>query len=472
MRTAVIRSFITAVALAAAVPASAQAEAQYKHKDYFEHYEGTKTCLQCHQKEAEDFFHSQHYQWKGSAPHISNAKGRALGKMNTINDFCTSPANNWIGLVQNKEGDTITRGCSACHAGLGLKPSDQISESQLENIDCLQCHASGYRREVYRKKDGGWEWKPILWQNPEGLDSVAKRISLPKRSMCLRCHANSGGGPNFKRGDMEYILSDVDRDYDVHMGSNGVAFDCIQCHKGDDHRIRGRGTDLSANDMPSTVRCEDCHGSAPHKTNADLNRHVARVNCTVCHIPTFARTDPTDVVRDWSKPDFHEETDRYSATIQLAQNVMPVYLWFNGNTREQFLAEPLKKDTDGSIEMMVPEGSRSDPTSRIYAFKLHRATLPVLDGKQWVIPIEVEEFFQNGELDQAVKEAADKEYGIKNAQYRFHPTIRYMGIFHGVRPAKYALSCHDCHSVNSRMNWAQLGYKSDPAATAGGQGAP
>ena len=114
--------------------------------------------------------------------------------------------------------------------------------------------------------------------------------------------------------------------------------------------------------------------------------------------------------------------------------------------------------------MMVPEGSRADEGSKIFAFKVHRAKLPVLDGKGWLIPIEVEEFFQNGELDHAVKEAAESDYGVKNASYQFQPTIRYMGIFHGVRPVKYALSCKDCHGENSRMDWKQLGYGSDPAA--------
>ncbi len=445
-----------------AVPATAQTTTEYSHNNYFEHFEGTKTCLQCHEKEAETFFHSEHYQWQGTASHIINAKGRTLGKMNTINDFCTNPASNWIGAVKNKEGNVITRGCSACHAGLGVKPSATLSREQLENIDCLQCHASGYRRDVYEKSGGGWEWRSILWENQEGLDSVSKRISLPTRTMCLRCHASSGGGANFKRGDIEYKLADTNRDYDVHMGKDGANFQCIQCHKGDDHRISGRGTDISANDTPSTVRCEDCHKQAPHK-DARLNQHIARVNCTVCHIPTFARTDATDMLRDYSKPEYHQDTDRYTATIEKRKDVHPVYMWFNGDTREQLMGEPLMKDKHGNIEMMAPEGSREDQHSRVNAFKLHRATLPVLDKEGWVIPIEVEEFFQSGELDSAVKTAAESQYGVKNAKYHFENTARYMGIFHGVRPAKYALGCAECHGPKSRMNWKELGYAGDPS---------
>ena len=434
------------------------------HVDYFEHYEGTSTCLECHQKEAESFFHSQHYQWRGDAPNIVNARGRKLGKMNTFNDFCTSPAGNWIGVVRNSRGDVLTRGCSACHAGLGKMPSDTMSRAQLENIDCLMCHASGYRRDLFETANGGAEWRPILWANRDGLDSVSKRISLPTRAMCLRCHSASGGGPNFKRGDIEYALADPDRSYDVHMASNGKDMQCVTCHAGEDHRVRGRGTDLSGTDSPDRpLSCDtaECHGKAPHKADA-LNRHTSRINCTVCHIPTFARTDPTDMVRDWSRPAYHEDVDKYTATITLERDVRPVYTWYNGTTREQLLGEPAMRLADGSVGMMVPQGSRRDPNSRIYAFKLHRARLPILAQRNWLIPITVEQFFPNGKIDDAVRSAAREVYGIEDPRFTWTDTTRYMGIFHGVRPKSEALSCLDCHSAGGRMDWKQLGYAGDP----------
>jgi hypothetical protein len=191
------------VALAAGT--SPAARRTYSHQDdYFETYEGTSTCLECHEEEATSFFHSQHYQWQGDSPNIVNADGEKLGKMNTMNDFCTNPLASWIGNAVNTEGKVIAQGCSKCHAGLGLKPTAEISRAQLENIDCLICHASGYRRDAYQDADGNWEWRPILWKNQKGLDSISKRITRPERKMCLRCHSGAGGGPNFKRGDIEY----------------------------------------------------------------------------------------------------------------------------------------------------------------------------------------------------------------------------------------------------------------------------
>src|SRR6266542_1293176 len=292
--------------------AVAQEAKKYSHGEYFEHYQGTKTCMECHQKEAETFFHSHHYQWRGPAPDIVNAGGKQLGKLNLINDYCTSPTGNWIGLVKNSRGEVISRGCSACHAGNGKMPSERMDQEQLENIDCLICHASGYRRDLYENDKAEVEWRPILWKNKEGLDSVAKRISMPTRAMCLRCHAASGGGANFKRGDLEYKLADPDREFDVHMASERKNMQCVACHAGEDHRVRGRGTDLTGNEMPDNpLTCDSggCHGSAPHKVAA-LNRHAKRVNCSVCHIPSFAREEPTDMMRDWSRAVYNEEADR------------------------------------------------------------------------------------------------------------------------------------------------------------------
>ncbi len=436
----------------------------YSHTDYFEHYEGTKTCLTCHQKEAENFFNSQHYQWKGDAPQIINSNKQKLGKMNTFNDFCTSPRGNWIGFVKNSRGDVVSKGCSACHAGKGQLPVDTISKTQVENIDCLMCHASGYRRDLYQNDKGEYEWKPILWKNQEGLDSVAKRISSPTRVMCLRCHSASGGGPNFKRGDVEYTLADPTRDFDVHMATAGKNMQCVTCHAGKDHRVLGRGTDLSGSDTPDKqLTCDStaCHGSPPHKL-AVLNKHAESVNCTVCHIPKFARAEATDMIRDWSKPTYNAETDKYSATITLQKDVEPVYAWYNGFTRAQLPGESATRLADGSVGIMTPQGSREDVKAKIFAFKLHKGRLPLLTAKDWLIPITVEHFFSNGQIDPAVKSAAKEIYGIDNANYTWVDTTRYMGIFHGVQPKEQALKCMDCHGPKGRMDWKALGYKGNP----------
>lgn len=442
-------------------------ESKEPHSKYFENYEGTKTCLECHQKEAENFFHSQHYQWKGETPQLVNSEGKKLGKMNTFNDFCTSPQGNWIGLVRNSRGEVISKGCSSCHAGFGKLPTEVMTRDQLENIDCLMCHARGYNRDLVEIGEEEFEWRPILWKNKEGLNSVAKRISSPTRVMCLRCHSASGGGPNFKRGDLEYTLADPTRDFDVHMASEGKNMQCVSCHKGSDHRVPGRGVDLAATDLPGVqLACStsECHTSPPHK-NKVLNTHSETVNCTVCHIPKFARDEATDMARDWSKPVYVEDKDKYTATIHLQKDVTPVYAWFNGFTRAQMPGQPANMLPDGTAGIMIPQGSRDDPKSKIFAFKLHKGRLPILDDRKWLVPITVEHFFANGEIDPAVRSAAKNFYGLGDINYSWIETTRYMGIFHGVQPKEKALKCMDCHGKDSLMDWKALGYKGNPMTT-------
>jgi hypothetical protein len=166
--------------------------------------------------------------------------------------------------------------------------------------------------------------------------------------------------------------------------------------------------------------------------------------------------------RDWSAPVFKEDKGKYSATIRLEKNVVPVYAWFNGRSRMQLLEEQVARQADGSVGIVVPEGSRADPGSRIHAFKLHRGKLPVLAERQWLVPIVVEQFFADGNIDHAVREAAALTYGVKDTAFAWVDTIRYMGLFHEVQPKGEALECLDCHRPEGRLDWAALGYDGDP----------
>ena len=137
---------ILSTGLLFALPASG---AKNHHVRYVGDYEGTKTCLECHREEAEQFISSQHYQWEGGTPDLVNADGKRYGKMSMINDFCTNPSGHqWIGEVKNADGKVLAKGCSNCHAGLGKLPGTEVTDEELENVDCLICHASGYRRNL------------------------------------------------------------------------------------------------------------------------------------------------------------------------------------------------------------------------------------------------------------------------------------------------------------------------------------
>jgi cytochrome c len=246
------------------------------------------------------------------------------------------------------------------------------------------------------------------------------------------------------------------------MATSGNNLQCVDCHAGEDHRVRGRGTDLSGTDSPANpLFCTSCHDPKPHGTQA-LDHHTDRLNCTVCHITEFAKTDQTDMRRDWSTVVRNDIANKYSAAITFGTNVQPVYAWFNGNTRLMKMGDEVRYNDDGSVTIMAPQGSRKDKNAKINAFKLHEGVVPVWEQKQWLIPLAVDEFFIDGDLDKAVRDGAHAAYGVDDLTYKWVETRRLMGIFHEVRPASKALRCLDCHREGGRMDWKALGYGQDP----------
>lgn len=422
-------------------------------------YDGPKTCIECHDAEAADVFKSIHYQWKAATPNLSNGGGRLLGKLNSTNDFCTNPSVSWISILANDEGKVIGNGCSKCHVGLGVKPSPEMTQAQLENIDCLICHSANYRREVAKKPDGSLAWQPRALANPAQMLSIAQNVTKPSNEMCMRCHVGSGGGLNFKRGDLETAHIRADRDFDVHIGAN---MQCIQCHKFRNHQVQGAGTQMAGSEGEARPQCESCHKGKLH-ARAENDKHARRVACTTCHIATFARHDRTDVRRDWSHAEAVTGEGRFEPKIEFATNVKPVYAWWNGTGRVALLDEPVRPGANGKVGMYTPNGSRKDPKARIYAFKYHTAKIPIDNATRMMVPVQVGPVFKSGKVEAGVRGGAKAWLGREVGEIGWIETERYMGIFHEVQPREKALACKDCHEGGQRMDWKALGYSGDPA---------
>jgi hypothetical protein len=198
----------------------------------------------------------------------------------------------------------------------------------LENIDCLICHSDSYRRKVEAQADGSFRFAPAPDKmSVPLLEAITDIQGTPTRGTCVNCHSYAGGGCNNKRGDMEEEHRNPSTaSFDVHMASTalgGAGLVCIDCHTTSGHKIAGRGSDLQPTDLDVPVRCTNCHAARPHGSN-DIDKHTARVDCSVCHIPRFAKVATTDMLRDYSQPAVLDEAKRlYDPYIERAGNVIP-----------------------------------------------------------------------------------------------------------------------------------------------------
>lgn len=434
------------------------------HSTKFSVYEGTKTCLGCHAGQANDVFGSVHYQWTGDTSRAIelSAAGFNASKMGGINNFCIQPDMNWLTIFNKVDGTKGPGGCAICHAGLGLKPQPTVSQQQLENIDCLICHAPNYSRKVVQNVDGSFSLVPA-----DGVDvqSAAKAVTRPTRAMCMRCHQNSGGGNNYKRGDIESTMISCTKVYDVHMGADGQNFACQECHRTERHHMAGRGVDMRTLDSMRPLDCEVCHTQLPHRSTnanyADLNRHTDKVNCTVCHIPAFAKSIPTDMHRNWQVMELDTTKALYDPEMVKATNVMPKYFWFNGYTHFYKFKDAVTPDSRGVQKLAWPDGGFTDSAvrfSKLMAFKVHEGMQPKETSTNILLPLKNKIAFETGDIAAAIQAGASA-YGLAYTGHTFQATEQYMGIYHGVGPKTTALSCStgNCHG-SGRIDFASLGF--------------
>jgi len=437
------------------------------HAGRFTAFEGTKTCLTCHPTEAAAFHASVHYQWSGDASDSEGLDSPSAGKMGGINDFCIYPDINWLGTLKTVDGALVDGGCARCHTGLGARPSPIASQDQLENIDCLICHAPSYKRTL-QQVGSEFRFVPDTAKMSVSLLQAAVDLRLPGRDACLNCHTKAGGGDNFKRGDISEAHRNATTALDVHMAPSsqgGAGLECTGCHTTTAHRMAGRGVDMRQRDSDALLGCLTCHSNLPHD-DLRLNTHTTRVACNVCHVPVFAKGAPTDMRRDWSQPgEVSNVTRLVEPHMVMQSNVTPVYRFFNGRSRFYQFGSEAVPQANGLVLMAGPLGSRTEPGAKITAMKRHTGRQPIDPKTQYLLPLKIGIFFQTGDLATAVAEGI-AAVGWANNGYEFAETERFMGLYHEVAPASQALTCSSCHG-GKRLDFAALGYK--PLATRNGK---
>jgi octaheme c-type cytochrome (tetrathionate reductase family) len=417
----------------------------------------TKACQSCHTEAETQFHQSIHWTWKAD-----DVRGKAG---HSLNNFCIS-ANNMA-----------DKGCLSCHP------------SWDKSINCLVCHG---------QKDINWEEAfedlkalsaskdpeeaELVKEIQENIRTAAQSIGLPGRKNCGSCHFYGGGGDGVKHGDLDSSLTKPNKGLDVHMGTDGQDFRCTRCHTTKLHHIAGRiytvpaastRKSLVEDDLIAKITCESCHTATPHKSGSKPNDHTDKVACQTCHIPAFARVNPTKMSWDWSKAGKLKDGKPYKTTGESGKEdylsikgemkwekfVKPVYYWFNGSIESVTTKDPI--DPSKRVPVSQPFGNKNDPNSRIFPFKLHRGSqpydkvnktllAPLLSGNEgyWKT-LDWPSSLSKGQ--QALGLPFSGEFDFVETTYVFPTT-------HMVAPKENAVQCSECHVRNESRLAALSGF--------------
>jgi octaheme c-type cytochrome (tetrathionate reductase family) len=426
--------------------------------------EVTRACLACHTEAAKQVHKSKHWTWEFLNPDTH----QRLGKKNTINNFCTAIPSNY-------------EFCTACHVGYGWKDQNFDFAAQ-ENVDCLVCHDT---TGTYRKLPGlsghppyqDMEYPPHsgkIVKAPD-LKAVAQGVGKTGRQNCGACHFYGGGGDAVKHGDLDSSLRNPGRYLDVHMAKDGLNFSCGECHKTTGHEVPGsRYAPTAGNEKADAhmrgkpdgnpATCQACHTNAPHKQNARLNTHAVKIACQTCHIPEFARAQPTKMMWDWSTagkldkdgkpfklkdPAGHDAYDSKKGDFRYESNVIPEYIWFNG--RVDYTLRETKIDPNQTLRINTFHGSPDDGASKIWPIKRFVGKQPYDVGHNQLLVFHTygkddSALWSNFNWDKAI-EFGMKEIGAEySGKYAFVSTEMSWPITHMVAPKSDALRCEQCHA--------------------------
>ena len=328
---------------------------------------------------------------------------------------------------------------------------------------------------------------------------AAQTVHATTRQSCLNCHAGAAGADGAKRGDLsKELAASATTALDFHMSPQGADQTCSDCHSAGEHRVRGRGLDLRANDVPERFTCENsgCHTSQPHATTTtgtQLNRHTAKVACQTCHIPKYAKAGVgTEVARDWQDPHPSDSACNgrggWLPREDKGFNLTPSYNWFDGKSEVYYLGESLNGvptiplaanvassfgfaagepayvlgvptailSTTGAID---PKLGAKNATAKIYPMKEHWGKLA--SNGETLIGHSTFEFFRTGSFCRAVAIGDNQDPDTACAKGTPGPEMpsgteavavhTFQTINHGVEPKANALgannACGTCHDV-------------------------
>ncbi|MGB5485935.1 MAG: tetrathionate reductase family octaheme c-type cytochrome [Lysobacterales bacterium] len=438
-------------------------------------YEGTKSCLMCHESEGIEMLNSGHFKWEGYSDRIVGLEGQSHGKNDLINNFC-------VAVPTNEPR------CTQCHAGYGYKDAS-FDFTNPENVDCLVCH----------DQSGTYMKNPTTAGLPDpsvDLEVVARSITMgvePTRKACIGCHAKAGGGDNVKHGDLSTDLIATTREYDVHMGVDGGNMKCTACHGANHDPVTGEvnhgiaGMSLHSVNEGEMKQCGDCHGSVDRiHAGTSIEPMLAEgwhdnLACQVCHIPAIARKISTKVEWYWSDAGQNVDPipvdpatgrptyDKKKGTFVWKNNVRPTLRYANGTWNRPVIGATDKYSAI-PIDLGSPVGDYTD--SMIYPFKLMIGDQPVDPITKTIL---VPHLFGKGsgpnpywglfDWTLAIEDGAAYTGQDFSGTHSFEPTTMLLSVNHEIAPKEMALgmesNCGDCHA-SGQIDWQALGWSLDP----------
>lgn len=402
----------------------------------------TKACESCHNMTAHQVMNSNHWNWERE----EYVQGRGiiyLGKGNAINNFC-------IGTQGNEES------CAKCHIGFGMDYKRTVFTDST-NIDCLVCHDNSETYVKANEKGGA----PVMTLD---FNKIAQSVGKPKRTNCGVCHFYGGGGNNVKHGDLEMSQFEPTKEIDIHMATDGMNLQCVDCHTTEQHNITGKVYSLSSMNH-NRNNCEQCHSATPHDDDI-LNEHTLKVACQTCHIPTYAKGNATKMYWDWStagklkdgEPYVEEDSMGNHAYMSIKgsfvwkKNVTPDYIWFNG-TASHYLEGDKIQDTTKPLVLNQLHGSYGDDESKIVPVKIHIAKQPydpinkILIQPKLFAEEKGEGAFWKDFDWQTASEVGMKDAGLPfSGKVSFIKTEMYWPVNHMVASTENTLQCNNCHT--------------------------
>lgn len=417
------------------------------NKTFSSAHEITAACLTCHEERGHELLLNHHFTWE-KEEYIPGRGVVYFGKKNALNNFCT-------GIAAGSEPT-----CNRCHAGYGYADKD-FDFKNPRNIDCLVCHDNSFN---YKKRSGGAGYPEIGDKAPD-YQLVFANLGSPKMQNCGTCHFYSAGGNNVKHGDLEVGLIDCAKEVDVHMSPEGANLQCIDCHTTEKHVMKGRYYALSSTNE-RRAQCQDCHSPFPHKDDK-MNEHTIKLDCRVCHIPTYAKVNPTKMKWDWSTATQLKDGKSYSeydvegneiylsdkGSFSWQSNVIPSYQWFNGTADHYFLTDEI---TEVPVQINRLFGSYDDKNSKIIPKKIHSGKQPydtklnrIVQAKLWDSEKGKKALWIDYDWAQAIDTAMTYLGLPYSGNFDFVETQMHLPISHMVAPKSDVISCAECHTRNN-----------------------